>query len=64
MPSGAGSPWSRRSLDLKQATRRYAKRQKTWFRRNRDIHWILRRPGQTSQEIFSQARLLAQSFDN
>ena len=50
--------------DLKQATRRYAKRQKTWFRRNRDIHWILRHPGQTSQEIFSQARLLAQSFDN
>lgn len=25
---------------LKQATRRYAKRQLTWFRRNPDIHWI------------------------
>lgn len=25
---------------LKQATRRYAKRQLTWFRRNRDIHWL------------------------
>ena len=57
-------PMEQAVLDLKQATRRYAKRQKTWFRRNRDIHWILRRPGQTSQEIFSQARLLAQSFDN
>lgn len=57
-------PMEQAVSDLKQATRRYAKRQKTWFRRNRDIHWILRRPGQTSQEIFSQARLLAQSFDN
>lgn len=25
---------------LKQATRRYAKRQLTWFRRNPDIHWL------------------------
>ena len=57
-------PMEQAVSDLKQSTRRYAKRQKTWFRRNRDIHWILRRPGQTSQEIFSQARLLAQSFDN
>ena len=57
-------PMEQAVSDLKQATRRYAKRQKTWFRRNRDIHWILRHPGQTSQEIFSQARLLAQSFDN
>ena len=57
-------PMEQAVSDLKQASRRYAKRQKTWFRRNRDIHWILRHPGQTSQEIFSQARLLAQSFDN
>ena len=57
-------PMEQAVSDLKQASRRYAKRQKTWFRRNRDIHWILRRPGQASQEIFSQARLLAQSFDN
>lgn len=26
--------------DLKRETRRYAKRQLTWFRRNQDIHWI------------------------
>ena len=57
-------PMEQAVSDLKQASRRYAKRQKTWFRRNRDIHWILRHPGQISQEIFSQARLLAQSFDN
>ena len=26
--------------DLKMATRRYAKRQLTWFRRNKNINWI------------------------
>ena len=26
--------------NLKQATRRYAKRQLTWFRRNKSIHWL------------------------
>ena len=26
--------------NLKRETRRYAKRQLTWFRRNPDIHWI------------------------
>lgn len=28
--------------DLKRTTRRYAKRQLTWFKRNTDIHWIYR----------------------
>ncbi|MBF0519561.1 MAG: tRNA (adenosine(37)-N6)-dimethylallyltransferase MiaA [Nitrospirae bacterium] len=27
-------------LNIKQATRRYAKRQMTWFRAEKDIHWI------------------------
>lgn len=31
---------SEASESLKQATRRYAKRQLTWFRRNPDINWI------------------------
>ena len=26
--------------ELKKATRRYAKRQLTWFRKNSDINWI------------------------
>lgn len=29
------------SDNLRQATRRYAKRQLTWFRRNKEINWIL-----------------------
>lgn len=28
--------------DIKRATRRYAKRQQTWFKRNADIHWFYR----------------------
>ena len=26
--------------EIKQASRRYAKRQLTWFRRNEAIHWL------------------------
>lgn len=35
-----GEPLEVASDRLKQATRRYAKRQLTWFRRNRNIHWL------------------------
>ncbi len=51
------------AAQLQQSSRRYAKRQLTWFKRNPDIHWILRSPEQPFEEIFSQARLLAQNFD-
>ena len=45
------------------ASRRYAKRQLTWFRRNDKIHWLRREPGQSAEEIFSAARALAANFD-
>ncbi len=48
---------------VQRSSRRYAKRQLTWFKRNPNIHWILRRPEQTAQEIFSQARRFCQNFD-
>ena len=35
-----GEPIELATDRLKQATRRYAKRQLTWFRRNNKIHWI------------------------
>lgn len=35
---------------LKRNTRRYAKRQMTWFRNDRDIHWF---PPEDRQEVFS-----------
>jgi len=48
---------------VKQSSRRYAKRQLTWFRRNERIHWLRREPGQPTEEIFSAARALAANFD-
>ena len=48
---------------VQQSSRRYAKRQQTWFRRNERIHWLLRAKGQPAEEIFSLARALAANFD-
>ena len=48
---------------VQQASRRYAKRQLTWFRRNPSIHWLRREPGQGAEEIFSAARALVTDFD-
>ena len=33
---------------VRQSSRHYAKRQLTWFRRNPNIHWLRRAPGQSS----------------
>ena len=44
--------------DLKQASRRYAKRQLTWFRRNKNIHWLTRTAETSSKEILERARQL------
>ncbi|MDO5400511.1 MAG: tRNA (adenosine(37)-N6)-dimethylallyltransferase MiaA [Eubacteriales bacterium] len=41
---------------VRQSSRRYAKRQLTWFRRNRAIHWLTRGPGMGAEEIIQQAR--------
>lgn len=49
---------------VKQASRRYAKRQLTWFRRNPAIHWILRQPGDGPAEILPAARQILQENDN
>ena len=47
---------------VKQASRRYAKRQLTWFRRNSAIHWLRRQKGQQAAEIVAAARqILAES---
>ena len=40
--------------NLKRATRRYAKRQLTWFRKNERIHWIFR-DGKPEDEVFREA---------
>ena len=44
--------------DLKQASRRYAKRQLTWFKRNKNIHWLTRTAETSPEEILEKARQL------
>ena len=46
-----------------KASRHYAKRQLTWFRRNPAMHWLVRHPGEDFSEILRQARQLACPFD-
>lgn len=41
---------------IQQESRRYAKRQLTWFRRNREIHWIFAREPYSFDAVWSQAR--------
>ncbi len=52
------------AADVQQASRRYAKRQLTWFRRNPDIHWLTRGPGDSFGKILHEARQLLQEIDN
>ena len=49
--------------EVKKASRHYAKRQLTWFRRNENIHWLRRAPGETTAEILSLARQYLREFD-
>jgi len=49
--------------EVKTASRRYAKRQLTWFKRNKNIHWLTRTPENSSGEILEQARQLALETD-
>lgn len=48
---------------VKQSSRRYAKRQLTWFRRNPENIWLIREGGQTSMEILESARQYLRDFD-
>ena len=49
---------------VKQSSRRYAKRQLTWLRRNPAIHWLRRKPGQTTGEIVTAALRIVAESDN
>jgi tRNA dimethylallyltransferase len=48
---------------VRQSSRRYAKRQLTWFRRNPKANWLIRRPGEGCAEIVEKARLFLRDFD-
>jgi len=49
---------------VQQASRRYAKRQLTWFRRNQNIHWLRRASGEGTAEILLKAQHNLTDFDN
>ena len=48
---------------VQQSSRRYAKRQLTWFRRNPSIHWILRQENQDADSILLSARQILEEYD-
>ncbi len=48
---------------VQQSSRKYAKRQLTWFRRNSAIHWLRREMGDDSERILTKARQILTEFD-
>ena len=50
--------------EVRKSSRHYAKRQLTWFRRNKNIHWLIRETGQGSEEILNRARQVIRESDN
>ena len=51
------------AAQVQQSSRRYAKRQLTWFRRNQSMHWLIRQPGDDLSEIIQKARQVTAIFD-
>lgn len=49
--------------EVRKASRHYAKRQLTWFRRNPEMNWLIRHEDEEFAEILQQARQLARQFD-
>ena len=50
-------------MQVQQASRHYAKRQLTWFRRNPAIHWLRRQKGDETNEILNAALQHLADFD-
>ena len=44
--------------EVRKSSRHYAKRQLTWFRRNKNMHWLTRQAGDGPEEILEKARQL------
>lgn len=49
---------------VRQSSRRYAKRQLTWFRRNQNMHWLVRKSNEPGDEILRKARQVLQENDS
>lgn len=48
---------------VQQSSRKYAKRQLTWFRRNQAIHWLRREDGESHAQILAKARQVLTESD-
>ena len=57
-------PVAQAADQVRQASRNYAKRQLTWFRRNKNIHWLRRTPSDGTDEIVLRARQVLTNSDN
>ena len=49
--------------EVQKASRHYAKRQLTWFRRNPRMHWLARREGLSEGELLENARQILREND-
>ena len=52
------------AAQVQQSSRRYAKRQLTWFRRNPNMHWLIRSDTEDFDRILLLARQLVNETDN
>ena len=52
------------AAQVQQSSRRYAKRQLTWFRRNPNMHWLIRSGPEDFDRILLLARQLVNETDN
>ena len=48
---------------VQQSSRKYAKRQLTWFRRNPAIHWLVREENEGTEQILAKARQVLTQTD-
>ena len=49
--------------EVKKSSRHYAKRQLTWFRRNKEMHWLTRQAGRSTDKIIEDARRILSEID-
>ena len=51
------------AAQVQQSSRRYAKRQLTWFRRNKAMNWLVRHPDEGAEEILERASQIVLNSD-
>ena len=51
------------AAQVQQASRRYAKRQLTWVRRNKAMNWLVRHPDESAEEILERATQIVLNSD-